>query len=136
LSDEPGLNTKLLDPKNAHPRTYWAQVEGDVTEDALQKLRKGVVIEGKITLPAEAKRIIPDLPPRNPPIRFRQNIPTSWIELTLREGRNRQVRKMTASVGHPTLRLLRVAIGQFQIPADLAPSQWRQLTEIERSQVL
>jgi len=136
LSDEPGLNTKLLDPKNAHPRTYWAQVEGDVTEDALQKLRKGVVIEGKITLPAEAKRIIPDLPPRNPPIRFRQNIPTSWIELTLREGRNRQVRKMTASVGHPTLRLLRVAIGQFQLPADLAPSQWRQLTEIERSQVL
>ncbi|MFM8720923.1 MAG: pseudouridine synthase, partial [Chthoniobacterales bacterium] len=135
LSDEPGLNTKLLDPKNAHPRTYWAQVEGEVTEDALQKLRNGVVIEGKITLPAKAKRIGPDLPPRNPPIRFRQNIPTSWIELTLREGRNRQVRKMTASVGHPTLRLIRISIGQFQLPPDLTPGQWRQLTETERAQI-
>ncbi len=136
LSDEPGLNTKLLDPKNAHPRTYWAQVEGEITEDALQKLRNGVVIEGKITLPAEAKRISPDLPPRDPPIRFRQNIPTNWIELTLREGRNRQVRKMTANVGHPTLRLIRVSIGQFQFPPDLTPGQWRQLTETERSQIL
>ena len=135
LSDESVLNTKLLDPKNAHPRTYWAQVEGEVTEDALQQLREGVVIEGKITLPAEAKQISPDLPPRNPPIRFRQNIPTSWIELTLREGRNRQVRKMTASVGFPTLRLLRISIGQFQLPADLAPGQWHELTEIERSQI-
>lgn len=135
LSDEPGLNTKLLDPKNAHPRTYWAQVEGEVTEDPLRKLREGVVIEGKITLPAEAKRIYPDLTPRDPPIRFRQNIPTSWIELTLREGRNRQVRKMTASVGHPTLRLLRVSIGQFQLPADLAPGQWRELTASERSYI-
>jgi len=136
LSNEPGLNTKLLDPKNAHPRTYWAQVEGEITEDALQKLRNGVVIEGKMTLPAEAKRISPDLPPRDPPIRFRQNIPTSWIELTLLEGRNRQVRKMTASVGHPTLRLLRVSIGQFQLHADLAPGHWRELTSSERSQIL
>ena len=135
LSDEPGLNTKLLDPKNAHPRTYWAQVEGEVTEDALQKLREGVVIEGKITLPAKAKRIHPDLPPRDPPIRFRQNIPTSWIELTLREGRNRQVRKMTAAVAFPTLRLLRVAIGQFHLPPDLAPGQWRELTASERSYI-
>ena len=134
LSDEPGLNTKLLDPKNAHPRTYWAQVEGEMTEHALQKLHDGVVIEGKMTLPAEAKRISPDLPPRDPPIRFRQNIPTSWIELTLREGRNRQVRKMTANVGHPTLRLLRVSIGQFHLPSDLAPGQWRQLTK--RSKIL
>ena len=136
LSDEPGLNTKLLDPKNVHPRTYWAQVEGEVTEDALQKLREGVVIEGKRTLPAEAKQISPDLPPRDPPIRFRQNIPTSWIELTLREGRNRQVRKMTASVGFPTLRLLRVAIGQFHLPPDLAPGQWRELAETQRAQIL
>jgi 23S rRNA pseudouridine2457 synthase len=135
LSDEPGLNTKLLDPKNAHPRTYWAQVEGEVTEDALQQLRKGVVIEGKITLPAEAKQISPDLPPRDPPIRFRQNIPTSWIEITLREGRNRQVRKMSASVGHPTLRLMRVAISQFHLPADLNPGQWRELTASERSHI-
>ena len=153
LSDEPGLNTKLLDPKNAHPRTYWAQVEGEVTEDALQKLRKGVVIEGKRTLPAEARRIHPKsggtgvpsvttrsstllIPPRNPPIRFRQNIPTRWIELILHEGRNRQVRKMTASVGHPTLRLLRVSIGQFQLPANLAPGHWRELTAKERAQIL
>ena len=135
LSDEPGLNTNLLDPKNAHPRTYWTQVEGEVTDEALQKLRKGVVIEGRKTLPAEAKRISPDLPPRNPPIRFRQNIPTSWIELTLREGRNRQVRKMTASVGFPTLRLLRVSIGQFRLPADLKSGHWRELTETERSSI-
>ena len=152
LSDEPGLNTKLLDPKNAHPRTYWAQIEGEITETALQNLRRGVVIEGKLTLPTQAKRIdahsggtgVPPvttrsttilIPPRNPPIRHRQNIPTSWIELTLREGRNRQVRKMTAAVGHPTLRLLRVAIGQFHLPPDLVPGHWRQLTETERSLV-
>ena len=135
LSDEPGLNTKLLDPKNAHPRTYWAQVEGEVTEEALQKLGEGVVIEGKMTLPAEAKRIHPDLPPRDPPIRHRQNIPTSWLELTLHEGRNRQVRKMTAAVGFPTLRLLRVAIGQFHLPSDLTPGHWRKLTESDRSKI-
>ena len=136
LSDEPGLNTKLLDPKNAHPRTYWAQVEGEATDKALQKLREGVVIEGKMTLPAEAKRIHPDLPPRDPPIRHRQNIPTSWLELTLHEGRNRQVRKMTAAVGFPTLRLLRVAIGQFHLPSDLTPGHWRKLTESDRSKIL
>ena len=132
LSDEPGLNTKLLDPKNAHPRTYWAQVEGEITEPALQQLRTGVVIDGRKTLPAQAKRIHPDLPPRDPPIRHRQNIPTSWIELTIHEGRNRQVRKMTAAVNHPTLRLLRVAIGQFHLPSDLTPGRWRKLTDPER----
>ena len=136
LSDEPGLNTKLLDPKNAHPRTYWAQVEGEITESALQQLRAGIVIEGRKTLPAQAKRIHPDLPPRDPPIRHRKNIPTSWIELTLHEGRNRQVRKMTASVGFPTLRLLRTSIGHFHLPADLTPGHWRELTETERSQIL
>ena len=136
LSDEAGLNTNLLDPKNAHPRTYWAQVEGEITEPALQQLRTGIVIEGRQTLPAQAHQIHPDLPPRNPPIRVRQNIPTSWLELTLHEGRNRQVRKMTAAVNHPTLRLLRIAIGQFQLPPDLAPGQWRKLTENERSKIL
>jgi 23S rRNA pseudouridine2457 synthase len=135
LSDEPGLNTKLLDPKNAHARTYWAQVEGEVTESALQQLCAGVVIEGRKTLPAQAKQIRPDIPPRDPPIRHRQNIPTSWIELALHEGRNRQVRKMTASVGFPTLRLLRVAIGHLHLPADLNPGQWRELTEPERTQI-
>jgi 23S rRNA pseudouridine2457 synthase len=135
LSDEPGLNTKLLDPTNAHPRTYWAEVEGEVNESALQKLRNGIVIEGRKTLPAKAKKIRPNIPPRDPPIRVRQNIPTSWIKLTLHEGRNRQVRKMTASVGFPTLRLLRVAIGHFNLPADLNPGQWRELTEPERTQI-
>jgi 23S rRNA pseudouridine2457 synthase len=135
LSDEPGLNTKLLDPKHAHPRTYWAQVEGEVTESALEQLRNGIVIEGRKTLPAQAKHIHPNLLPRNPPIRVRQNIPTSWLELTLQEGRNRQVRKMTAATGHPTLRLLRVAIGHFHLPPDLAPGQWRELTEPERTRV-
>jgi 23S rRNA pseudouridine2457 synthase len=167
LSDEPGLNTKLLDPKQAHPRTYWAQVEGQITEPALQKLREGVVIEGRKTLPAQAQQIHPEepggtgvclgaisvprsrdsgspvttrsptllIPPRNPPIRVRQNIPTSWLELTLQEGRNRQVRKMTAAVGHPTLRLLRVAIGHFHLPHDLTPGQWRKLTESDRTSI-
>ena len=136
LSDEPGLNTKLLDPKNAHPRTYWAQVEGVITEPALQQLRTGVVIEGRKTLPARAQSIQPDLTPRDPPIRHRQNIPTSWLELTLHEGRNRQVRKMTAAVNHPTLRLLRVAIGQFHLASDLTPGHWRKLTESDRSKIL
>lgn len=153
LSDEAGLNTNLLDPKNAHPRTYWAQVEGEITEPALEKLRTGVLIEGHQTLPAQATRIHPEpggtgvppvtirstsflLPPRNPPIRVRLHIPTSWLELILQEGRNRQVRKMTAAVNHPTLRLLRTAIGQFHLPADLAPGQWRELTENERAKIL
>jgi 23S rRNA pseudouridine2457 synthase len=136
LSDEPGLNTKLLDPQNAHPRTYWAQVEGEITEPALQKLRSGVVLEGRRTLPAQARVIQPDLPPRNPPIRHRLNIPTSWLELTLQEGRNRQVRKMTAAAGYPTLRLLRVALGQFQLPSDLSPGHWRELSQLERDSIL
>ena len=135
LSDEPGLNTKLLDPKKAHPRTYWAQVEGQITEPALQKLRTGIVIEGQKSLPAQAQQIHPDSPPRAPPIRVRHNIPTSWLELTLQEGRNRQVRKMTAAVGHPTLRLLRVAIGHFHLPRDLTPGHWRNLTAEERTSI-
>jgi 23S rRNA pseudouridine2457 synthase len=111
-------------------------LEGEVTESALQQLRAGVVIEGRKTLPAEAKQIHPDVPPRDPLIRERKNIPTSWIELALREGRNRQVRKMTASVGFPTLRLIRATIGQFHIPSNLAPGQWRELEPAERSAVL
>lgn len=151
LSDEPGLNTRLLAPRNTHPRTYWAQVDGEITEPALQKLREGVLIEGQTTLPAHAKVILSGgtgvppvtspsttilLQPRNPPIRVRKNIPTSWIELELHEGRNRQVRKMTAVVGHPTLRLVRVRIGHFDLPSDLAPGQWRELTAHERNLVM
>lgn len=135
LSDEPGLNTRLLDPRHAHPRTYLAQVEGEIVAAAVNHLREGVVIEGRKTRPAQAEKIQPDIPPRDPPIRQRRNIPTSWIELTLREGRNRQVRKMTAAVGFPTLRLIRVAIGRFRLPADLAPGHWRELASSERDQI-
>lgn len=135
LSDEPGLNTKLLDPSRAHPRTYWVQVDGDITEDALQLLREGVVIGGRRTLPAGARTIHPEVPPRDPPIRFRKNIPTSWIALALREGRNRQVRKMTAAAGFPTLRLIRMRIGRFDLPADLPPGHWRELNPDEHAGV-
>jgi 23S rRNA pseudouridine2457 synthase len=96
----------------------------------------GVLIDGRKTLPTRARRIHNDIPPRNPPIRVRRNIPTSWIELTLHEGRNRQVRRMTASVGHPTLRLIRVRIGRFDLPPDLAPGRWRELGTSERDAVL
>lgn len=135
LADEPGLNSALLDPHNAHPRAYWAQVEGEITAAALEQLREGVVIDGRRTRPAGAELIHPQVPPREPPIRVRRSIPTSWIELELHEGRNRQVRKMTASVGFPTLRLIRQRIGQFTLPDSLAPGQWRALDGAERAKV-
>ena len=129
LSDEPGLNHRLLDPSSAHPRVYWAQVEGLVTEEALARLRQGVDLGDFTTRPAEAQRI--DEPPglwsRDPPIRYRARIPTSWVELTLREGRNRQVRRMTARVGFPTLRLVRARIGRIGLEG-LAPGSWREVT--------
>ena len=134
LSDEAGLNTRLLDPKHAHWRTYWSQVEGVPSATALEALRQGVLVQGKKTLPARARLLTaePTLPPRDPPIRFRQNIPTSWLELELHEGRNRQVRRMTATVGCPTLRLVRVKIGSFTLPEDLSPGRWREVTPAER----
>lgn len=133
LSDEAGLNTRLLDPKNAHSRSYWAQVEGLATAEMLRPLEKGVVIQGRRTLPAQARVMIePSLPPRDPPIRFRANIPTSWVEITLHEGRNRQVRRMTAAVGLPTLRLVRARIGRFSLPTGLIPGTWREVTKTER----
>ncbi|MDH4445906.1 MAG: pseudouridine synthase [Akkermansiaceae bacterium] len=129
LSDEPGFNNRLLDPKTAHPRTYWAQVEGIPTTDAVEKLKRGgVAIQGHRTLPCQAHmlEIEPKIDPRDPPIRFRQAIPTSWLELRLIEGKNRQVRRMTAAVGFPTLRLIRVAIGNFVAP-NLATGNWEKL---------
>lgn len=135
LSDEPSLNTRLLDPRRVHPRTYLAQVEGSVHDEALEGLAQGLVIEGRRTLPARARSVIANLPPRDPPVRFRKSIPTSWIELEIHEGRNRQVRKMTAAVGFPTLRLIRIRIGDFDLPPDLAPGSWRELTEPERQAV-
>lgn len=122
------LKHQLTDPSFGHPRTYWAQVERIPDEAALNRLREGVTIEGKKTRPAEAC-LLPDdpgIPDRPVPIRFRKNVPTCWIELTLREGRNRQVRKMTAAVGHPTLRLVRVKVGDWTLEG-LHPGEYREL---------
>jgi 23S rRNA pseudouridine2457 synthase len=120
LTNDTRLNQKLLNPINGHWRTYQIQVEGTITDEALNKLSKGVVIkiDGKdhYTRPAKARRIdTPELPDRFPPVRFRKTVPDTWIELSLTEGKNRQVRKMTASVGFPTLRLVRVAIGNIRM---------------------
>ena len=137
LSDEPGLNSRLLDPEQGHRRTYWAQVERIPTSDALQKLSQGVVIEGRPTLPCRTWLLEPQpsLPPRDPPIRFRKNVPDCWIGLELTEGKNRQVRKMTAAIGHPTLRLIRVKIGGLELGA-LGPGKWKELSPAERNLVL
>jgi 23S rRNA pseudouridine2457 synthase len=137
LSDEAGFNHRLLDPKNAHPRTYWAQVEGVPTVLAVKQLSAGgLIIQGHRTLACEAKLLEPEplLEPRVPPVRFRAAIPTTWLELRLHEGKNRQVRRMTAAVGFPTLRLIRRAIGRCVCP-DLKPGDWRELTEREASDV-
>ena len=136
LTNDKSLNAQLLHPQRAHERVYWVQVEGAVTPDALERLNKGVVIniDGKQhkTLPAKARLIKeePDLPPRNPPIRFRQHIPVSWISLSLTEGKNRQVRRMTAAVGFPTLRLVRWQIRAATIRG-LQPGEYRMLEAAE-----
>jgi 23S rRNA pseudouridine2457 synthase len=128
LTDNGALQARITHPKHKLAKIYWAQVEGVPTPAALDALRSGVDLGDVVTLPAEARLI--DEPaglwPRDPPIRHRARIPTSWLELTLREGRNRQVRRMTARVGYPTLRLVRAAIGKVTV-ADLAPGQWREL---------
>lgn len=135
LSDEAKWNDRLLNPRHAHPRSYHAQVEGAVSDEALRQLRSGVDLKEFRTLPCQAQRLEtePAHPPRHPPIRFRKNIPTSWIELTLTEGKNRQVRRMTAAVGFPTLRLVRVSIGGLYLSdLKLEPGQWRELTRPEQ----
>jgi len=128
LTDDGTLQHLLSDPKFKHPRTYWVQVEGVPGENELRRLRDGITIHGYRTRTAEVRRLEnePGFPPRNPPIRFRKTVPTTWMEIILREGRNRQVRRMTAAVGHPTLRLVRVAIGNLKL-AGLAPGEWRNL---------
>jgi len=137
LSDEPGLNTELLDPSHAHSREYWAQVERVPDTRALTLLaRGGIAIEGYRTLPCRAQLLTPasPLPPREPPIRARKNVADAWLSLVLVEGKNRQVRRMTAAVGHPTLRLIRVKIGAFPLD-ELVPGQWRELDTAERTAV-
>jgi 23S rRNA pseudouridine2457 synthase len=138
LTNDGMLNQQLLDPKRQHKRTYWAQVEGEPDEAALQKLRQGVDIrvnkKTHHTLPAKAKVLAPPptLPERDPPIRYRKNVPETWIELQLVEGKNRQVRRMCAAVGHPVLRLIRVSIEELTLDA-LACGEVR---EIDRSNLL
>ncbi len=133
LTDDGYLQHRLTDPRYGHPRTYWVQVEGQPTPDALGALRQGVRIQTWTTRPAEVRVFgqEPELPPREPPIRFRRHIPTTWLSLTLREGRNRQVRRMTAAVGLPTLRLVRVGIGELDVQ-NLAQGCWREVTDPER----
>ena len=164
LSDEPAWNEKLLHPRHAHEREYWAQVEKIPTRETLNQLQHGVLIQERKTLPCRAWLLepqpevipvtvaasrqsaaicseeqsaalcrdaaTPKLPPRNPPIRFRKSVPDCWIGLELIEGKNRQVRRMTAAIGHPTLRLLRVRIGNFRL-GDLPAGQWRALSAEE-----
>lgn len=129
LTDDGGLQHRLSDPRFGHPRTYWAQVERLPSSEALGRLAAGPRLSDGPTRPCRARVLkeAPALPPREPPIRFRKNVPTAWIELTLAEGRNRQVRRMTAAVGHPTLRLVRSAIGKLQLGA-LAPGRWREVS--------
>ncbi len=126
LTDDGALQARIADPRWKLPKTYWVQVEGEITEDALQRLREGVTLNDGPTLPAEVSVLpAPEVWERTPPVRYRAHIPTSWIELVIREGRNRQVRRMTAAVGFPTLRLIRVAIGPWTLEG-LAPGEWRE----------
>ncbi len=136
LTSDGMLAHHITDPQHKLPKVYLAQVERIPNEEALEQLRKGVVLNGKKTRPAEVC-LLPDNPPlpdRPIPIRFRKNVPTAWVEITLREGLNRQVRRMTAAVGHPTLRLVRVAIGPIEL-GDLQPGHWRELTSREIAQI-
>lgn len=132
LTSDGALQHRLTDPRFEHEKTYWAQVEGIPTREALAALRHGVEIQGYRTRPAQVRRLDeePVLPPRDPPVRFRAAIPTSWIELKLTEGKNRQVRRMTAAVGFPTLRLVRVAIGDIRL-GGLEHGRWRDLSPQE-----
>ena len=134
LTNDGPFKNKLLSPRSNHTKTYWAQVEGIPNEAALSQLRSGLLIKNYRTKPCTARLLPepPSLPPRDPPIRVRQQIPTSWLELGLTEGKNRQVRRMTAKVGYPTLRLIRVQIGRLLL-GDLAPGQWR---EVNRREIL
>ncbi|MEP1216240.1 MAG: pseudouridine synthase [Marinobacter sp.] len=125
LTNNGQLQHQIASPQNKMPKTYWVQVEGEVSDKALQQLREGVELKDGKTRPAEAASMEPpDLWPRNPPVRYREAIPTSWIRLVITEGRNRQVRRMTAAVGFPTLRLIRYGIGDWALDG-LAPGESR-----------
>jgi 23S rRNA pseudouridine2457 synthase len=132
LTDDGGLNHRLTDPRRGHPRTYWVQVERVPTPESLTQLSRGLILADGKTLPCKVSVLSedPDVPPRDPPIRSRLTVPTAWLELTLTEGRNRQVRRMTAAIGHPTVRLIRCAIGPLRLK-DLRPGQWRWVEKSE-----
>ncbi|MGN6691147.1 MAG: pseudouridine synthase [Sphingopyxis sp.] len=126
LTDDGALQARISSPKHKMPKTYLAQVEGEVSEEALAALRRGVTLNDGPTRPATARRIDPPtLWDRDPPVRYRKSVPDSWLELTITEGRNRQVRRMTAAVGFPTLRLVRWRIGQWEI-GELPQGGWRE----------
>jgi 23S rRNA pseudouridine2457 synthase len=133
LTNDADIKNQLTHPKFGHPKTYLAQVERLPAGQSLEQLRRGVVIEGAQTKPAEVELLNeePALPARPVPIRFRKNIPTAWLKITIREGRNRQVRKMTAAVGHPTLRLMRIGIANLEM-GDLKPGEQR---KVERKEI-
>ncbi len=137
LSDEAALNQRLLHPRNAHEREYWVEVEKIPIADAVKELAQGVVIQGRKTLPCHARILEPqpEMPPRVPPVRFRKSVPTCWLALELVEGKNRQVRRMTAAIGHPTLRLVRVRIGRFTL-GNISAGSWINLTPEQRKLVL
>ena len=127
LTDDGRLQARIADPRFKLPKSYLVQVEGDVTDAALASLRQGVLLKDGMTRPAEAERIAaPTLWPRDPPVRFRKTVPDCWIRLTIREGRNRQVRRMTAATGHPTLRLVRWSIGDWTLDG-VAPGECREV---------
>ncbi len=127
LTDDGKLNSRITEPKFKLPKTYWSQVDHDISEDAIWQLQRGVNLNDGFTAPAQVRKLTePALWPRTPPIRYRASIPTSWVELVISEGRNRQVRRMTAAVGFPTLRLVRVQIGDWRIDG-LAAGEWREI---------
>ncbi len=128
LTDDGQLQARIAEPKFKMPKTYLVQVEGDVADDALAQLRTGVRLKDGLTRPADVERIdAPELWPRDPPVRFRKSVPDCWLKLTIREGRNRQVRRMTAAVGHPTLRLVRWQVGDWTLD-DVPPGEWREVS--------
>lgn len=131
LTSDGRLQSRISEPRHKLPKTYWAQVERIVTDEALERLRQGIMLKDGMTLPCSADRMEePDLPPRFPPIRERKTVPTCWVRIVLREGRNRQVRRMMAAVGFPVLRLVRHSIGRFTLDG-LMPGNWRELQQEE-----
>ncbi|MDF0752058.1 pseudouridine synthase [Marinobacter sp. 71-i] len=128
LTDDGQLQNRIASPRQKMPKTYWVQVEGEITEKALKQLREGVTLKDGKTRPADVALMqAPDIWPRNPPVRYRESVPTSWIRITITEGKNRQVRRMTAAVGFPTLRLVRYGIGDWALEG-LSPGEFRTMT--------